>query len=115
MLLQEVQCTVKYVDSSPYKARRILKQLKNRSYAEALIILSLMPYKASYPILNLLRSLGTKAERQLITKRKSLVISTALANQAPTLKRMRPRAQGRGYAIKKRRCHICLGVKSTIN
>ena len=47
----EVRAIARYVRMSPYKVRRVLDQIRGRSYREALIILEFMPYKACEPIL----------------------------------------------------------------
>ena len=54
--------TAKYVRMSPRKVRRVLDQIRGRSYREALIILEFMPYRACEPILKVLRSAAANAE-----------------------------------------------------
>ena len=61
----------------------------------------------------MLRSAVANAEHNLGLDPASLVISTAIADMGPSLKRFRPRAQGRAYAIKKQTCHISIAVAST--
>jgi large subunit ribosomal protein L22 len=102
--------TARYVRMSPRKARRVLDQIRGRSYREALIILEFMPFKACEPILKVLRSAAANAENNNGFDRSNLQISQAYADQGPSLKRYRPRAQGRAYQIRKPTCHITIAV-----
>jgi large subunit ribosomal protein L22 len=106
----EVKAIARYIRMSPHKARRVLDQIRGRSYRESLIILEFMPYKACEPILKLLRSAAANAEHNMGYNRAGLVVSTAFADQGPVLKRYRPRAQGRAYQIRKPTCHITIAV-----
>ncbi len=106
----EVKAIARYIRMSPHKARRVLDQIRGRSYREALIILEFMPYRACEPILKLLRSAAANAEHNEGYDRAELIVSTAFADQGPTLKRFRPRAQGRAYQIRKPTCHITIAV-----
>jgi large subunit ribosomal protein L22 len=106
----EVRAIAKYIRMSPLKVRRVLDQIRGRSYREALIILEFMPYKACEPITKVLRSAAANAEHNQGFDRSSLVISTAFADQGTVLKRFRPRAQGRAFQIRKPTCHITIGV-----
>jgi large subunit ribosomal protein L22 len=106
----EVKASVKFTRMSPRKARRVLDQIRGRSYREALIILEFMPYKACEPILKLLRSAVANAEHNNSLDPNKLVVSTAFADKGPVLKRFRPRAQGRAFRIEKPTCHITVAV-----
>lgn len=106
----EVKAIAKYVRMSPHKVRRVLDQIRGRSYRESLIILEFMPYRACEPVLKLLRSAAANAEHNEGLDRSDLVVSTAYADQGPSLKRFRPRAQGRAYQIRKPTCHITIAV-----
>jgi large subunit ribosomal protein L22 len=111
---QEVKAIARYIRMSPLKVRRVLDQIRGRSYQEALIILEFMPYKACEPITKLLRSAVANAEHNFGLDRRELIISKAFADSGPTLKRFRPRAQGRAYRIHKPTCHITLAVKEAV-
>ncbi|MBL1208565.1 50S ribosomal protein L22 [Geminocystis sp. GBBB08] len=111
---QEVKAIARYIRMSPSKVRRVLDQIRGRSYREALIILEFMPYRACEPIIKVLRSAVANAEHNQGLAPSSLVISTAFADGGPTLKRFRPRAQGRAYQIRKRTCHITVAVAPTV-
>ena len=107
---QEAKAIARYVRMSPYKVRRVLDQIRGRSYQEALIILQFMPYSACDPILKVLRSAAANAEHNQGLERSTLIVSQAYADGGPTLKRFRPRAQGRAYQIRKPTCHITVAV-----
>ncbi|MFW6263957.1 MAG: 50S ribosomal protein L22 [Cyanobacteriota bacterium] len=106
----EVKAIARYVRMSPYKARRVLDQIRGRSYREALIILEFMPYRACDPVLKALRSAVANAEHNEGLDPATLVVSQAYADQGPVYKRFRPRAQGRAYQIRKPTCHITVAV-----
>ncbi|MGL5804395.1 MAG: 50S ribosomal protein L22 [Xenococcaceae cyanobacterium] len=108
----EVKAIARYIRMSPNKVRRVLDQIRGRSYREALIILEFMPYKACDPILKVLRSAVANAEHNAGLDPATLVVSRAFADGGPTLKRYRPRAQGRAYQIRKPTCHITVAVAS---
>jgi large subunit ribosomal protein L22 len=107
---KEVKAIARYIRMSPYKVRRVLDQIRGRQYREALIILEFMPYKACEPILKVLRSAVANAEHNNGLEPTDLVVSQAYADGGPTLKRFRPRAQGRAYRIHKPTCHITVAV-----
>jgi len=111
----EVQAIAKRIRMSPYKVRKVVNQIRGRSYAEALIILGLMSYRACYPVLQTLFSAAANANHNLGFKKSNLYISEAKVDQGSVLKRFRPRAQGRGYPIRKPSCHITIKVKKKIN
>ena len=90
----EAIASAMYIRMSPRKVRRVLDQVRGRSYREALIILEFMPYRACEPITKVLRSAVANAEN----------------NMGPSLKRFRPRAQGRAFQIRKPTCHITITV-----
>ncbi len=105
-----IQATARYIRMSPHKVRRVLDQIRGRSYREALILLEFMPYRACEPVLKVLRSAVANAEHNDGLDPATLVVSRAYADQGPSLKRFRPRAQGRVYQIRKPTCHITVAV-----
>ncbi|MGB2925637.1 MAG: 50S ribosomal protein L22 [Limnothrix sp.] len=111
----EVKAIARYIRMSPRKVRRVLDQIRGRSYREALIILEFMPYRSCDPILKVLRSAVANAEHNEGLDPASLVISTAFADAGPVLKRFRPRAQGRAFQIRKPTCHITVAVAPSID
>jgi large subunit ribosomal protein L22 len=107
---KEVKAIARFIRMSPFKVRRVLDQIRGRSYREALIILEFMPYRSCETVLKLVRSAAANAEHNAGLDRASLVISQAYADQGPVLKRFQPRAQGRAYQIRKPTCHITVAV-----
>jgi large subunit ribosomal protein L22 len=103
-----VTATAKYIRMTPNKIRRVINQIRGKSYKEALMILEFMPYAACKPVLHLLQSTGANAENNNALQRSELKIIEIYADHGPMLKRFRPRAQGRGYKIQKLSCHIRL-------
>lgn len=108
--MSEIKATARYIRMSPRKVRRVLNQIRGRSYAEALVILEFMPYRSCEPVLKVLRSAVANAEHNEGLDPRTLVVSTAFADQGPSLKRFRPRAQGRAFQIRKPTCHITVAV-----
>ena len=101
-----------YIRGSASKVRRVLDQIRGKSYRDALIMLEFMPYRSTEPITKVLRSAVANAEHNLGMDPASLVITSASADMGPVMKRYRPRAQGRAFAIKKQTCHISISVQS---
>nr|YP_009092720.1 ribosomal protein L22 [Eustrephus latifolius]AIR12551.1 ribosomal protein L22 [Eustrephus latifolius] len=103
----------KNIHMSVFKARRVLDQIRGRSYEETLLILQFMTYRASYPILKLVFSAAANASHNMSLNKADLFISKAEVNGRPFMKKLRPRAKGRSYPIKKPTCQITivLGVK----
>ena len=100
----------RYIRGSASKVRRVLDQIRGRTYRDALIMLEFMPYRSTGPITKVLRSAVANAENNLGMDPSSLVITNATADMGPVMKRFRPRAQGRAFAIKKQTCHISIAV-----
>ncbi|HBE18990.1 MAG TPA: 50S ribosomal protein L22 [Cyanobacteria bacterium UBA11149] len=111
----ETKAIAKYIRMSPFKVRRVLDQIRGRSYREALIVLEFMPYRACDPVLKVLRSAVANAEHNEGLDPAKLVISQAYADMGPSLKRYRPRAQGRAYQIRKPTCHITVAVSPEVD
>nr|YP_010282735.1 ribosomal protein L22 [Campsis grandiflora]UEQ12328.1 ribosomal protein L22 [Campsis grandiflora]UKB86511.1 ribosomal protein L22 [Campsis grandiflora]ULC84470.1 ribosomal protein L22 [Campsis grandiflora]WAL04392.1 ribosomal protein L22 [Campsis grandiflora] len=107
----EVYALGRHISLSADKARRVIDQIRGRSYEETLMILELMPYRACYPILKLVYSAAANASYNLGSDEANLVISKAEVNEGTTAKKLKPRARGRSYAIKRSTCHITIVVK----
>lgn len=111
---REATAYARNVRMSPFKVRRVLDQIRGRSYEEALMILEFMPYRACKPVLKVLASAAANAKHNLGVTKSTLFVSEAQANQGPKMKRFRPRAQGRGFPIQKPTCHIMISVQQNI-
>jgi large subunit ribosomal protein L22 len=108
MQKNEIRAVSKYVRMSPSKIRRVLRQIQGKTYSEALLLLEFMPYASCSPIIKVLRSATANARNNFGLDEKKLVIKSAFADQGPTMKRFRPRAQGRAYRILKATSHITI-------
>jgi large subunit ribosomal protein L22 len=101
-----------YVRITPMKARRVIDLIRDMPAQEALQVLRFAPQAASEPIAKVLASAIANAEHNFSLDPESLIISRAYVDEGPTLKRFRPRAQGRAYRIRKRTSHITIEVES---
>ena len=108
MQKNEIRAVSKYVRMSPSKIRRVLRQIQGKTYSEALLLLEFMPYASCAPIIKVLRSATANARNNFGLDEKNLVVKSAFADQGPTMKRFRPRAQGRAYRILKQTTHITI-------
>ena len=106
------RAVARYVRMSPTKVRRVVALIKDRSVQEALDILRFSPQAAAEPLFKVVASAAANAENNLDLDRDTLVVAAAYADEGPTLKRIRPRAQGRAYRIRKRTSHITVEVES---
>nr|QQL92289.1 ribosomal protein L22 [Eustoma grandiflorum] len=100
-----------HISMSADKARRVIDQIRGRSYEETLLILELMPYRACYPIFKLVYSAASNASYNMSSKETNLIISKAEVNASTTRKKFKPRARGRSFPIKKSTCHISIVMK----
>nr|AYW12097.1 ribosomal protein L22 [Burmannia disticha] len=107
----QVKVLAKHICMSVFKARRIIDQIRGRSYEETLMILELMPYRASYTILKLVYSAAANASHNIGLSEANSFISKVEVNGGSIVKKLRPRAQGRSYSIKRPTCHITIVLK----
>ena len=104
--------TARYVRMTPMKCRRVIDLVRGMPVAEATDILRFDVHAASEPIGKVLASAIANAEHNKQLRREDLFISQAYVDEGPTLKRFRPRAQGRAYRIRKRTSHITVVVQA---
>jgi large subunit ribosomal protein L22 len=102
----------RHVRISPTKARRVVNLVRGLPAREALTVLQFAPQAASEPVYKVLASAIANAENNERLDADSLLVSEAFVDEGPTMKRFRPRAQGRAYRIRKRTCHITIAVES---
>nr|YP_009270505.1 ribosomal protein L22 [Erodium reichardii]AHG24575.1 ribosomal protein L22 [Erodium reichardii] len=107
----EVSALGQYISMSANKVRRVIDQIRGRSYEETLMILEFMPYRACYPVLKLIYSAAANGIHNMNFDEKSLIISKAEVNEGTTVKKLKPRAKGRGYPIKRSTCHITIVLR----
>jgi large subunit ribosomal protein L22 len=110
--LPSAMARARYVRMTPMKVRRVVELIRGRSAEDALSLLRFTPQAASEPVAKVLASAVANAENNLGLDPSTLWISTIYVDEGPTLKRFRPRAQGRAYRIRKRTSHITVEVES---
>src|SRR6266516_860528 len=106
----EARAQARYVRVTPRKARRVLDLIRGLPAAQAQAVLAFAPQAAGEPVGKVLASAIANAETTGGLDRAALVVSRAWADEGPTLKRFRPRAQGRAYRINKRTSHITVVI-----
>jgi large subunit ribosomal protein L22 len=102
----------RFVRISPTKARRVIDLVRGKSVEEALNILRWAPQAASEPVAKVIASAAANAQNNEGLDPATLVVATVFADEGPTAKRIRPRAQGRAFRIRKRTSHITVIVES---
>lgn len=102
------KAVARYIRVSPNKIRRVVNQIRGKSYTEALMILKFMPYSACKSVLRLIYSAANNAKNNDGIEKSSLYVSEVYVDSGPSLKRIKPRAQGRAYTIQKKSSHISL-------
>jgi large subunit ribosomal protein L22 len=111
----EATAQARYVRVTPQKARRVVDLIRGKQASEAVAVLQFAPQAASEPVRKVLQSAMANARVKHDTAsqafdERQLVISEAYVDEGPTLKRFRPRAQGRAGRINKRTSHITVSV-----
>ena len=106
------RAVAKHVRISPNKARRVVNLVRGLPAKEALTVLQFAPQSASEQVYKVLASAIANAENNERLDPDALLVSEAFVDEGPTLKRFRPRAQGRAYRIRKRTCHITIAVEA---
>jgi large subunit ribosomal protein L22 len=105
-----VSATAKYLRGSTRKARLVVQAIKGRPVEEAAAVLRFMPQHAAKDVARVLKSATANAENNLNMSADELVVLDARADEGPTIKRFRPRAQGRAFPIHKPQTHITVTV-----
>ena len=105
-----VSATAKYLRGSTRKARLVTSAIKGKPVEEAAALLRFMPQNAARDIARVLKSATANAENNHNLSAEDLIIVDAIANEGPTIKRWRPRAQGRAFPIHKGMTHITIVV-----
>jgi large subunit ribosomal protein L22 len=109
------RATARYVRMSPTKVRRVIDTIRGLPTSDAQAIMKFDPHSASEPVGKVLNSAVANASHLAHVRNQrldtdDLVIIEAYADEGPTLRRFRPRAQGRAYRIRKRTSHITIVV-----
>ena len=103
--------TARYVRITPMKARRVVDMVRGLPVDDALALLQFAPQAASETVYKVLESAVANAGTTEGLDAGDLVVSVARVDEGPTMKRWRPRAQGRATRINKRTSHITLAVQ----
>jgi len=106
----EARAQARYVRVTPMKARRVIDLIRGMNAADAQAVLRFAPQAASEPIGKVLDSAIANATNNHAMDARGLVVSAAYVDEGPTMKRIRPRAQGRAYRVRKRSSHITVIV-----
>jgi large subunit ribosomal protein L22 len=111
----EAKAQARFVRVTPQKARRVVDLIRGKQAEEAVAVLEFAPQAAGEPVRKVVQSAianaRVKAEQASEPfDERLLVVSAAYVDEGPTLKRFRPRAQGRAYRIRKRTSHITVVV-----
>ncbi len=104
--------TARFVRMTPMKCRRVIDLVRGLPVDDAADILRFDTHAASEPIGKVLASAIANAEHNKSLNRRDLYIAQAYVDEGPTLKRLRPRAQGRAFRIRKRTSHITVVVQA---
>ncbi len=108
----EAQAKQKYIIMSPRKLRRVVDTIRGKQVSEAYNILRLMPYEAARVVLKKLIEAASNAQVKFgIEDPGQLVVSRAFADEGPSYRRYKPRAQGRIYRREKPTSHLTIAVK----
>jgi large subunit ribosomal protein L22 len=109
----EVRAEARYVRTAPRKAQLIVDQIRGRSVPEARTILAFMTRDAAGDVRKVLDSAAANAEANHGLDSDELYVVSAFVGAGPVLKRWRARARGRVGRVKKRTCHITIGLASS--
>jgi large subunit ribosomal protein L22 len=106
----EARAIARQLRVSPMKARRVVDLIRGLDVAAARDVLAFAPQGAAEPVLKVLNSAAANATNNHQLQERDLVIVEARVDEGPTMKRIRPRAQGRAYRVRKRSCHVTIVV-----
>ena len=107
----EAKASLRHARISPRKVQSVLDLIRNKPADQAMAILRHTPKAACEPLSKLLKSAMANAENNFNMDRDSLYVSECYVTPGPTMKRIRPRAQGRAFRVLKRTSHVFITVK----
>ena len=107
----EARAYLRHARISPRKVQIVLDLIRKQDCEKAMAILRYTPKAACEPLEKLLKSAMANAENNFSMDRNNLYVSECYVTPGPTMKRIRPRAQGRAVKVLKRTSHITLVVK----
>ncbi|MBC7475763.1 MAG: 50S ribosomal protein L22 [Candidatus Sericytochromatia bacterium] len=107
--MEEVRAVAKYIRMTPRKMRRVVDAIRGKNAIQSVTLLNFMPHAAADVVKKALQSaIANASEKGLDID--SLMITKVFVDGGVTMKRIRPRAQGRAYPIKKRTSSVTLIV-----
>ena len=101
----------RFVRATPQKVRRVADLVRGKSVDDALTALQFAPQAAAENVYKVIESAAANAVNNQGLVREKLVVTKLMVDEGPTLKRFRPRAQGRASRILKRTSHITVVVE----
>ncbi|HEV8053918.1 MAG: 50S ribosomal protein L22 [Chloroflexi bacterium] len=107
-----VSATAKYIRRSTRKTRLVTQAIVGKPVAEAAALLRFMPQGAAKDVAKVLKSASANAENNHDLSLEDLVVVQATADEGPTMKRFRERAQGRAFPIHKPMTHVTVVVEN---
>ena len=110
----EARAQARYVRVTPMKARRVIDLIRGMQASDAQDVLRFAPQAASEPVGKVLASAIANATNNHAMDARGLVVAQAFVDEGPTLKRIRPRAQGRAFRVGKRTSHITVIVSDGV-
>ena len=102
----EVKAKLSYARVGAQKARLVADMVRGKDVNEAIRTLTFMKKKTAVMIKKLIESAVANAEQKEVIDVDNLYVKTICVDQGPSLKRFRPRAQGRAFMVKKKMSHI---------
>ena len=107
----EARVILRHARIAPRKVQIVLDLIRNKPTDVAMAILKNTPKAACEPLEKLLKSAIANAENNHNMDKNNLYVAECFVSPGPTMKRIRPRAQGRAFRVLKRSSHITLVVK----
>jgi large subunit ribosomal protein L22 len=108
--MTKVKSQAKWLKIAPRKLDRVTKLIRGKFAAEALVLLRFMPQKGARLLEKVVKSAMANAKNNYKLDENKLRITEAFVNKAVNLKRIQPRARGRGFPILKRNSHLTIWV-----
>ena len=108
-----VSATAKFIGTSSRKMGLVAGLIRGKKATDAITVLDNTAKRATDPVGKVLRSAIANAENNFKLQSRDLVIESVFVGPGPTLKRFRPRAQGRAGSIRKRSSHITVVLTDT--
>ena len=107
----EAKAYLRHVRIAPRKVQIVLDLIRNKPVDVAMAVIKNTPKAACEPLEKLLKSAIANAENNHNMSKDSLYVAERYVTPGPTMKRIRPRAQGRAFSVLKRSSHITLVLK----